>query len=69
MALTVQAATWEPDLFMFSFVSFWGITYGCFFLYLNAIRAAGNSSFLVPKTSLLFSETRKSSDLFEVLFL
>ena len=39
------------------------------FLYLNATRAAGTSSLLVPKTSLLFSEIRKSSDLFEVLFL
>lgn len=31
MAFTVQAATWEPHLFMFSFVSCWGIMYGCFF--------------------------------------
>ena len=54
MAFTVQAATWEPDLFMFSLVSLWGITYGCFFLYSNATRAAGTSSFLVPKTSLFF---------------
>lgn len=69
MAFTVQAATWETDLFMFSFVSFWGIKYGCFFLYPNATEAAGNSGFLVPNTSLLFPETMKSNDLFEVLLL
>lgn len=69
MAFTVQAAMWETDLFMFSFVSFWGIKYGCFFLYPNATEAAGNFGFLVPNTSLLFPETMKSNDLFEVLLL
>lgn len=62
MAFTVQAAMWETDLFMFSFMSFWGIKESCFFLYLNATESAGISSFLVPNTGELFQKL-KSSDL------
>lgn len=66
MAFTVQAATWETDLLMFSFMSFGGIKYSCSFLYSNAIASARNDSFLVPMITSrpVIPETVKSSDLF-----
>lgn len=56
MAFTVQAGTWETDLFMFSFMSFWGLKYGYSLLYLNTMVWASNDSFLVPNADQLFQK-------------
>lgn len=57
MAFTVQAATWETGLFLFSFMSFWGIKYNCSFLYLNATESVGNYNFLLPNIGPVVPET------------
>lgn len=56
MAFTVQAAMWETYLFMFSFMSFWGIKYSGSFLYSSATESVGNSRFLVPNTGQFFQK-------------
>lgn len=59
MAFTVQAATWETDLFMFSFMSFWGIKYGGSLLYLNATASARNEIASWSQTQASYSRNCK----------
>lgn len=69
MAFTVQAATWETDLFMFSFMSFLGDKRELLFSLFECRRVSRDLQLPGPKHRPVIPETVKSSDLFGTLSL